>query len=144
MASVFEAGTTNEIRIWVVLLPSAWISLRRCPLGWYRDIPCQQSVLSSRIHCGAGLANPNRQINRSSGVRGGLQGVEEVGADMGPADEERAADGVEGGAAVVSFDDRFCGVEGEGDEAAEDQEVLCGSDLLSASAGEGELAGGDK
>jgi len=46
-----------------------------------------------------------------------------------PADEQAAADGVEGCSAVVAFDDGLCGVEGEGDEAAEDQQAACWSDL---------------
>jgi hypothetical protein len=48
---------------------------------------------------------------RSVGV-GGLHGLEEVGGDLAPADEQERSDRVERGAPVVAGDQRFGDVQG--------------------------------
>lgn len=111
--------------------------------SWARhQMARQQRVRLTRMTCCyPSLVWERRQRNLLVVARGDLQGLEEFRADVGPANEQATTDRVERCAAVVAFDDRFCGIQREGDETTEDQESLRRSDLLPAGAGKGKLTG---
>ncbi|MGN9792298.1 hypothetical protein ACTMTU_14540 [Streptomyces sp. OZ13] len=69
---------------------------------------------------------------------GGVELGEEGGADVAPAEEQERRDGIQAGPSVASGQQRFGGVQGEGEQAAQVQQPRTGLQLRLGDAAQGQ------
>ncbi len=128
-----------------VLLPCARIVVLSCRPAW-RGCSFGRAGWWHARHGGRGSVRCiHDRAGRWLGAgRGGLHGLQEPRADLGPSDQEEGSAGVEGGFAVVAGDEGFGDVQRQGDQAGEDEQPPRGADHIGGPVVQGQIPGAQK